>query len=95
MTSSLPVSSDPALLLRQRRQEEALRVRAGLMAQLQQHIAAQGWSDEDVMRHFNLDRNRMHYWKKGPKHFSMDGLMVIFVRLGLRPALSSTFEATA
>lgn len=87
MTSLLSVSTDPSLLLRQRRQEEALRVRAGLMAQLHQHIAAQDWSDEDVMHRFNLDRNRMHYWKKGPKHFSTDGLMAIFTRLGLCPSV--------
>lgn len=83
MTSSLLVSPDSALLLRQHRQEEALRIRTGLMAQLQQHIAAQGWSDEDVMRHFNLDRTRLHYWKKGPKHFSAAGLKDIFIRLNL------------
>jgi predicted XRE-type DNA-binding protein len=57
------------LSLKERQAQEALRVREGLMAQLRQHIANQGWSDEDVMHHFNLDRSRMHYWKKRPSAF--------------------------
>lgn len=86
MTFSLPLfKSDLSLPSpRERQEQETLRVRAGLMAQLQQHIAKQGWGDEDMMRHFNLDRTRLHYWKKGPKHFSIAGLMAIFVRLDLR-----------
>lgn len=75
---------DPVLGSRALREQETLRVRSGLMTQLQQHVATQGWSDEDVMRHFNLDRNRLHYWKKGPKHFSVAGLLAIFTHLNLQ-----------
>src|ERR1700730_12578725 len=65
-----------------------LEMRADLMAALREHIEEQGWTQSEAAKKLGTTQPRVSALMKGAwRDFSADMLLVLAVRVGLRPTL--------
>jgi predicted XRE-type DNA-binding protein len=65
-----------------------LEMRADLMAALREHIDKKGWTQSEAAKQLGISQPRISALMKGAwRDFSADMLLVLAVRLGLRPTL--------
>jgi predicted XRE-type DNA-binding protein len=65
-----------------------LLMRADLMIEMQKHITAQGWTQAEAARRMGISQPRVSKLKKQAwDKFSLDMLLTLAGRIGLRPEL--------
>jgi predicted XRE-type DNA-binding protein len=62
--------------------------RADLMMETRKHIIAQGWTQAEAARHMGITQPRVSkLLKRASNEFSLDMLLTLAARMGLRPEL--------
>ena len=77
----LDLGFDPA-------EAEILQLRADVMIAIERAIDQRGWTQAETARHLGINQPRVSRLRKGVwKEFSLDSLLTLAVRIGLKPAL--------
>ena len=63
---------------------EMLRLRSSLMVRIEAYLAEKNWCDMRICAELNIDRARLRKFRKGPAHYSLDGLVEILTLLNMR-----------
>jgi len=67
---------------------EVMKLRAQVMIEMEQHLKAQGWTQAEAARKLHVTQPRISRLVKGKwENFSLDMLLTLAARAGLKPKL--------